>query len=132
MNIKPIPLPAKYFYKISSEGELYNGDKKIKGWKHLEKRSGKYYLRVSLVMKGGKRKLFYMQRLVYLAFMPHIKIDEYIIRHKSVNSLDNSVCNLEHGTYYDNNVIDRKRDGNYYKRGGKSILKIKNMKNKKN
>lgn len=117
MNILPIPLKTKYYYKISDKGSIFLNNKKIKGWKHMEKRSGKFYHRVRLVMENGEYKQFYLQRLVYLTFMPQVDISELVIRHKSVNSLDNKLINLEHGSHYDNQVTDRKRDGNYYKRG---------------
>lgn len=77
-------------YAVTTDGEVWSI--KSKNW--LKPRiNGSGYLQVALY-KGGKRKSFYIHRLVALAFIPN-PMNLPQINHKNEDKKDNRLENLE-------------------------------------
>lgn len=77
-------------YEVSDAGEVFNTitGKKLKGWKNQQR-----YHRVTLI-KDGKRKDFYVHRIVALTFHDYPG-DGYEVHHKDNDRSNNRKDNLE-------------------------------------
>ena len=105
---------ADHQYFACEDGRIFRFNGKtlveLKGWVERSRYdNSKYYRRYTFMVNKHKKK-FYGQRLILFTFNGKPK-DFEISRHKSTNTLDNSIWNLEWGTHHQNNGEDRIRDG---------------------
>ena len=127
-KLREIPITgADIQYFASTEGKIYrwNGKnfKELKGWDHFYRRWNQHYRRYAIKI-NGKFKHMYGQRLVLLAFEGPSPNPNDVARHGPNGCLDNRASQLSWGTCIQNNNDDRKRDGNYHKRGRKKKILI--------
>lgn len=103
-------IPDYENYKISENGEVYKGEKKLK----LElKKCGYYYCGLT---KNKKRKSFRVHRLVALTFIENPNNFD-IVHHKDGNKLNNHVSNLEWTTISRNTKLAFKSGSAINKKG---------------
>jgi len=121
-RLKEIPIVgADFQYFASTLGKIYRWNgidfRELKGWDHYYKKWDHHYRRYAIKINGKFRNI-YGQRLILLAFVG-TPSDIDVARHGPNGSLDNRPCQLKWGTHKENMNEDRKRDGNYYRRGRK-------------
>lgn len=112
-------------YFIGSDGFVYRRKNdcftKLQGWLNSYKNHGKLYRRIWIFYNDGTKRQLYNHYLVAVAFHGGSKRKEgLIVKHGENGNLDNSKDNISWGTIEENMVDDRKRDGNYHKRGVQS------------
>lgn len=97
-------------YQVSNTGEVkslnYNSSGKSKLLKQIADKKG--YNRVGLC-KNGKRKYYFVHRLVAMTFIPNPD-NLPIINHKDEDKINNNVNNLEWCTYEYNNNYGTKKE----------------------
>lgn len=109
-------------YFIGSDGYVYNQTggsfSKIQGWLNSFKHQNKLYRRSWIFYKDGTKRQLYNHYLVAVAFHGGDKRNEgKLVRHGELGHQNNEKDNISWGTHRENMVDDRKRDGNYHKRG---------------
>ena len=80
-------------YEVSTEGNVRN----VKTGRIITQHDNGGYLKVNL-HKNGKRKVFYIHRLVAIAFIPNPQ-NKPTVNHIDENKHNNRVDNLEWATY---------------------------------
>ncbi len=107
-------------YFIGEDGNVYRKNDQdfniINGWIN-KTRSGRYR-RAWIFYLDGTSNQMYHHMLVAIYFCGGDKRDEgLLVLHGVEGNLENKKENIKWGTAYENQVEDRKRDGNYYNRG---------------
>lgn len=128
--MKTIPLDTRHIYLCSEDGRIFRQIKdktiELKGWLHQCWIAGKgygdkHYRRVALIMKSGKRKDFYVQRLVGYTYHDLAKKEEkkgqLVMRHLSTDTTNNHKDAVLPGTHEENQTIDHIDQGTYMNRG---------------
>lgn len=122
LKVRLIPLNTICDYFCSECGKIFRGEEQMKGWSHYNKKFQKSYWRFRLRMKNGYCKFFYGHRLVAITYLGLDNDSGLIVRHRTFDTFNNHKDALLIGTHYDNQVTDRKEDGNYFNRGGKKKI----------
>ena len=84
-------------YEIDTEGNIYNLNTK----KYLKGSIGEHGYKYYRLSKEGKKKMFYVHRLVAETFIPN-ENNLPVVNHIDGNKLNNNVNNLEWVTYSEN------------------------------
>jgi hypothetical protein len=95
-------------YEVSDQGNVRNKIT-LRPLKQFKANVNARYLLVSLTCNGVSKSIA-VHKLVLEAFVSR-RPEQCIARHGSGGPLDNSLRNLEWGTYEQNNGADRERDG---------------------
>ena len=121
--LKDIPRHEKR-YKASNDGRIFSCLSNIFLSKSVHKNTG--YELVNLTLKNKSQKVYYVHRLVALAFLGEPKKKKQV-NHKNGVKTDNRINNLEYVTHAQNQkhswrVLNRKPSINYGESAGSSKL----------
>lgn len=111
-------IPGYIGYFIDTLGNVYSNRKRGKGFgntydiprllKQFTDRDG--YKRVMIYRNRGDGQAFIVSRLMLFVFRPNDNYKKLLVRHMDGNPANNTLENLEWGTYIDNES-DKKRHG---------------------
>lgn len=84
-------------YWVTDTGQVFRGEKEL-----AKNKMHNGYLTVSIKYMDGKRRLWYVHRLVAAEFIPNPE-NKPVVSHKNLVKNDNRLVNLEWVTYAENN-----------------------------
>lgn len=84
-------------YWVTDTGQVFRGNREL-----AKNKMHNGYLTVNIKYKNGKRRLWYVHRLVAAEFIPNPE-NKPVVNHKNLVKNDNRLVNLEWVTYAENN-----------------------------
>lgn len=84
-------------YWVTDTGRVFRGDREL-----AKNKMHNGYITVSIKYTNGKRRLWYVHRLVAMLFIPNPE-NKPVVNHKNLVKSDNRLVNLEWVTYKENN-----------------------------